>query len=316
MEHTYGDNGKYFPDLQLLDDDMWWTWRPGDAQPTYVGPAGEENRWISHNIMEVEVLNTDPVISNVDVYVEMDLCLRVSGTKGSSATLTMFDHDSPLGSITVDRDPGAPDVQCMSNFIMHMTKDHEYKAVVDVTGGTGGNPTWIFDMTFPDGKFKEFKHTFNDQHGWTWTITDAMLKGAMVGHDLIFEVDADDVGSDDLAFIYNYGDTTPHGVRLYPNIAQDDPIDGYSDEAELMFTQLGGDADPWFEYDPNTIRSPRMNPISVTDSITHIFSDHYYYYSSVVCNDDDINEPYPSTEHHLTSGCDMVYVELDLRGPT
>ncbi|UCE38075.1 MAG: hypothetical protein JSW00_02200, partial [Thermoplasmata archaeon] len=121
-------------------------------------------------------------------------------------------------------------------------------------------------------------------------------------------------GSDDLAFIYNYGDTTPHGVHLYANIAQDDPIEGYTQDAELMFTQLGDDADPWFEYDPNDERSPDLNQIHVTDSISHIFSDAYYYYCCIVVNDDDIGEPYPSTELHLQSGCDMANVEVDLTG--
>ncbi|UCE38630.1 MAG: hypothetical protein JSW00_05215, partial [Thermoplasmata archaeon] len=194
-----------------------------------------------------------------------------------------------------------------------MTKDHSYEVLLECTGGTGGNPTWIFDMSFPDGKFKEFKHTFNDEHGWSWLITNSMLKGAMVGHDLIFDVHADDVGSDDLAFIYNYGDTTPHGIHLYANVAQDDAIEGESDEAELMFTQLGANADPWFKYDSNEDRSPEVNQIHVTDSISHIFNANYYYYSTIVVNDDDIGEPYASTQLHPQSGCDVVYVEVDLR---
>jgi hypothetical protein len=317
VTYTYGDNGVYNVDLQIIDDDMGWTWTigGGDLQPTPTADAT-----ISHNYFPIEVFNTDPIIPrDIRAYAEVDLSIRVSGTKNTDVTMTLYengeiyDKDMVYGQASVTRDPGSPDIGVIGNVELEMTKDHVYEIVVECFGGTGGNPTWIFDMHFPDGKFKELKHTFNDEHGWTWTITDSMLKGALVGHDIILETHADDLGSDDLAFIYNYGDRTPHGVHLYANVEQGTAVEGVTEDAELMFTQLGANADPWFEYDLNDDRSPEVNQIHVTDSISHVFMDPYYYYVTVVVTDDDVDEPYASTQLHTGSGCDMAYVEIDLR---
>ncbi|MHA2068252.1 MAG: hypothetical protein ACXABY_28150, partial [Candidatus Thorarchaeota archaeon] len=48
IEHAYGDNGVYFVDLQIIDDDMNWDWSSG--QPVFVG-TGNSWDWISHNII-------------------------------------------------------------------------------------------------------------------------------------------------------------------------------------------------------------------------------------------------------------------------
>jgi hypothetical protein len=321
IDYLYGDNGKYEVDFQIIDDDMWWDL--SGAQPVFMG-TGDPNDWISHTIFEVEVLNTDPVISpDVKAYAELDLRLRVSGTKDTDATMILYetigDETTVAGTASVTRDPGSPDIGIMPSVDLMMTKEYEYELVVEVTGGSGGNPTWIFDMVFPDGKFKEFKHTFNDENGWTWVISNSELKAALLGHDIIFEATAEDSGSDDLAFVWNFGDCTPHGIHLYANCLYTpplplDPINGESDEAEVMFTQLGYYADPWFEYDDNDDRSPEANPIVITDTITHIFDEDqpYYYYVTLIVMDDDVNEPYPSTQLHPVSGLDYYHLEIAL----
>jgi hypothetical protein len=222
-EHTFGDNGVYNVDIQVCDDDMNWVWTPGDDQPTYVGPAGEEDLWIAHNVMPTEVLNQDPVIApRVRAYAELDLSIRMSGTKTHEATMTLYENGVDIGHTSVTRVPGSPNIGVISNVDLEMTKGFDYEIVIEVDpqGDGGSNPTWLFDMVFPDGKYKEFKFTFNDEHGWTQTITSSQLKGALLGHDIIFEASADDVGSDDLAFIWNFGDSTPYGVHLYSNEAQ------------------------------------------------------------------------------------------------
>jgi hypothetical protein len=199
-----------------------------------------------------------------------------------------------------------------------VTKGFEYEIeiVVDPKGDGGSNPTWIFDMVFPDGKFKEFKHTFNDEHGWSWTITDSMLKGALLGHDIIFEAEAEDRGSDDLAFVWNFGDSTPYGIHLYANKNQGTAVDAVSDEATVIFDQLGLlTRDPDFVKDDNTIRSPYGQSISVMDTISHVFDENqpYYYYVHLTVMDDDVNDDYPSMQLPHSTGLDLAVVEIDLR---
>jgi hypothetical protein len=272
--------------------------------------------WIGGTVFPVEIANTDPVISTgARAYAQLDMRLRISGTKDCDAYLTLYENGKDIGGTSVTRAPGSPNIGIMPSVDLEVTKDFEYKIVVEVVGGSGGNPTWIFDMVFPDGKFKEFKHTFNDEHGWTWTLFDADIKGALLGHDIIFEVEADDIGSDDLAFIYNFGDSTPHGIHLYANVDQVTAVDGVSDEATVIFDQLGKKRDPDFVKDDNNIRSPYGDPISVMDSISHVFDEDqpYYYYVTIVVMDDDVDDDYPSTQLHPSPGCDLVFLEIDFR---
>jgi hypothetical protein len=325
--YNWMDNGVYNVHLQVIDDDMYWDWAEDDTEPTFVGPnfdpddpGADPMDWIGGTVFPVEILNTDPVISpRIRAYAELDLSLRMSGTKTHEATMTlkeMHDGTTTESSVSVTRVPGSPNIGVLGNVQLEMTKDYDYEVVivVDPNGDGGANPTWIFDMVFPDGKFKEFKHTFNDEHGWTWTITNGMLKGALLGHDIIFEAEAEDAGSDDLAFVWNFGDTTPHGIHLFANLDQTTAVDAVSDEATVLFDQLPG-RDAAFDKDDNDVRTPNGRSMYASDSISHIFDDSqpYYYYVTLVVMDDDVGDDYPSTQLHPSPGCDMVFVELDFR---
>jgi hypothetical protein len=234
--------------------------------------------------------------------------------------MTLKENGVVIAQTTVDRDPGAPDIGVMSATIQ-MTKDYEYELTVEYLAedGDGANPTWIFEAHWPDGKKKEWKHTFNsnDPDDRVWDL--GSVKRMMLGHDIIFEATASDLGSDDLAYVWNFGDCTPHGIHLYPNslyapATPPMPVNGVSTEAVSLFEQLGGQRDPYFEHDVNNVRSPDLNPIpSLTDSITHIFDENqpYYYYVTLIVMDDDVEEPYPSTQLNPVSGTDMYYLELD-----
>jgi hypothetical protein len=333
FEYLWRDNGVYNVYLQVIDDDMYWDWAPDDTEPTFLGPDMDPDTpdadpmdWIGGTVFPVEIRNTDPVISpRMRAYAQLDLRLRISGTKDCDATMTLYetvgDETTVLGTASVTRDPGSPDIGIMPSVELLLNKENTYELVVEVTGGSGGNPTWIFDMVFPDGKYKEFKHTFNDEHGWTWVIDNSMLKGALLGHDIIFEAEADDVGSDDLAFVWNFGDSTPHGIHLYANNNQGTAVDAVSDEATVLFDQLGVDPDPdvgrdaAFDKGANDIRTPYGTPISVADTISHVFDDDqpYYYYVTLVVMDDDVGDDYPSDQLHPCPGCDMAFLELDFR---
>jgi hypothetical protein len=308
LEHIYADNGIYTVDLQIVDDDMGWTWDIGTGGTLVPGPDAD----IAHNYIPIEIYNVDPVISRMRAYAEIELSLRMSGNKHNTATLTLWHNGAEYDSVTVYRDPGAPDVESFDATI-EMTKGNYYEVTVeyDPDDLAGANPTWIFDTHWPDGKIKHLKHTFNsnDPDDRTWVIPD--FKSFMVGHDIIFEADGSDAGSDDLAFLWVWGDSTPYGVNLYAN---DGPTtEGESDEAALIFNQLGGARDPWFDKAPNTIRSPDGGPIAVMDENTHTFMDNYYYYVSLILVDDDVGDGYPTTQLVLEDGTDSDCIEVDLK---
>jgi hypothetical protein len=308
MEHIYADNGIYYVDLQIVDDDMGWTWDLGVGGDLVAGPDAD----IAHNIIPIEIYNVDPVISRTRAYTEVELSLRMSGNKHNTATLTLWENGMEYDSCTVYRDPGAPDVESFPATI-EMTPGYYYEVTVeyDPDDLAGANPTWIFDTHWPDGKIKELKHTFNsnDPDDRTWVIPD--FKSFMVGHDIIFEADGSDAGSDDLAFVWNWGDTTPFGVNIY---AQDGGmVEGVSDEPTVIFDQLPNRDDP-FDRDENNWRTPDGTPIAVTDSISHVFDadQAYYYYVTLTVMDDDVCDGYPSTFLN-GGGYDMEFVEIDFR---
>jgi hypothetical protein len=314
VTHPYGDNGIYTADLILLDDDMNWRWTPGDGsvQPVYVGPVGEEEMWMSHNYIPIEILNVDPtILPRIEAFADLDLSIRQSGQKKNSAEMILLENGVQVGYAKVDRDPGAPDVAVMHATI-HMTKGYDYELYVNYLpeDGDGANPCWIFEGHFPDGKIKELKHTFNsnDPDDRTWNL--GSVKALMLGHDITFRSQAYDPGSDDLAFIYNFGDCTPHGINIYENVDPTTAHEGVSDEASLIFNQVAGY--PWFDRPLNDMRSPEYNPMYVSDTITHVFdeSQPYYYFVTLTVLDDDVGDGYPTT-YLNGGGYDMEFVEID-----
>jgi hypothetical protein len=72
----------------------------------------------------------------------------------------------------------------------------------------GANPAWM-TIAFPDGLEVRLHRTFNVQHNdsWHWAINDS--SGYLVGQRITFFASAIDVGSDDLTFEWDWGDTTP-----------------------------------------------------------------------------------------------------------
>jgi hypothetical protein len=314
FSYEYMDNGIYYVDVMAIDDDMYWDL--SGPQPVFAGPSTEDPAdWISHNIIPIEVENTDPVISpKIRAYAELDLVLRMSVSKRNTATMRLMDNGVNIGEVTVFRDPGAPDLGVLPA-TLEMTNDHDYSIEIEYNPDDldGANPTWIFDSHFPDGKVKQLKHTFNsnDPSDRVWTIPN--LKSFMRGHDIIFEATVHDHGSDDLAFVWNFGDSTPFGVHIYANADPDVHV-GVSDEATVIFNQ-DPDRDPWFDKTANTMRSPFGTDMTITDTIAHIFdeSQPYYYYVHLTVMDDDVNDDYPSIQLPHGTGYDIAIAEIDLR---
>jgi hypothetical protein len=315
-EHVYADNGIYDVNLQIIDDDMGWLWPFGVhtyPNPPLLPPEPTPDAEISDNMddLRTEILNVDPVIEAVSAFAEVDLCLRVSGTKNTDCTMTLIGNGVELDSVTVTRDPGSPDIGGFPATI-DMTPNTDYELVLECTGGSGGNPTWIFDMHWPDCKYKELKFTFNDEHGWTQTITN--LKHYMVGHDIILQVTISDVGSDDLAHIWNFGDGFT--ANLHGNTGSSAMDTTLAPAGPQMFVELP-DREPVFTRGANDIRSPWGGPTApLISECTHTFNENGYYFVGNILLDDDCNQvpPYVYNEQeNLMDGCDSDFTQVDLR---
>jgi hypothetical protein len=305
FSHIYADNGIYNVDFQIIDDDMWWDL--SGATPVFVGP-GDPMDWISHNYIPIEVYNTDPVISDVDVYVEGDLCLRMSGNKGNEAKLVVDDGYGGHHELTLIRDPGNPEFACIEDLRISLKKTDGAGVRVEYTPSDddGANPSWIVEGYWPGDDPHKIHVVFDSKKGFQ--VKEISFADLFLGVPINFEVNAADGGSDDLAVVWNWGDVTPHGVHLYAN-AGGGPVVGFSDESQRLFDQLPN-RDPWFDRPLNDIRSPWGGPLSIADIQQHAYEDPYYYYAMVTVLDDDNCDGYPSP--YACDGTDMEFFELNL----
>jgi hypothetical protein len=304
--YDYGDNGIYDVNVQVIDDDMMWDL--SGPTPVFTGPGNEED-WISNNVFPVEVSNVDPEISPLRALVDLDLVIRTTGEPKNDCTMTLWKGTTALGSVTVHHDGNYKMETLPATLDMGMIND--YYVTVEYENGDpdGANPTWVFEGRFPSGHIKELKNVFKED-GTLWTIGAEFLKDMIVGEEITFTADSSDVGSDDLAFYWQWGDGT-EGIHVYAN---DDlsMVDGANGPPENVFDPHPS-REPWFDKSPNTIRSPEVNPIHVDDEITHAFMEAGYYYVCLISMDDDVCDGYPSYQTFLNGGgYDMEFIEIDL----
>jgi len=216
--------------------------------------------------MIVTVGNVDPTILDVQVYVLANLTLRVAGEKWHDVRMDLVWNGGITGTARVVRYPGSPDrqsatieggrLQLLGDFsiTLYYTPDDD-----PVNGQpNGANPVWVI-LVMPDGSEVRLHHTFNVQHPstWTWTLDD--VRPYLVGQEITFEATASDVGSDDLAFAYEFGDGSTTVATMYYN-------DGVG---------------------PDPFPSPEVNPITATDVAAHAFGAAGTYAITLTVTDDD-----------------------------
>jgi hypothetical protein len=317
FEIAIGDNGIYTLDIQVIDDDMGWVWDPvanepvpADLPPEYAGYEPE----ISHNYLPIEVLNQDPVISNVHAYVEGDLCMRMSGNKGNKATLEVFDGTS-MHSLTLVRDPGAPEFGCLDD--MHINVDMMagsfVRVIYEPSDDDGSNPTWLVEGYWPGAYPHKIHMVFDSKKGVQ--VKYVSFSDLLLNVPLNFETYASDQGSDDLAVIWDWGDNTPFGIQVWDNTHMGMNCGGDNEQLRTNYmgtpTVFDGCSDQSFVRLLNTLRTPDINPWRIVDLQDHAFTQKYLYYVMVLVADDDNSEGYPSD--YLTDGVDMEFILIDMR---
>jgi len=310
VTHTYGDNGIYRADLQLLDDDMGFALN--EATQTVTAVPGF-TQTISHNVVPVEVENVDPVITNVRASFVGDLCLRLTGNSGNSLTMEVNDGTS-THSLTLVRDGNNPEVGCLTNLDIDVRfgAGASIRLIYDPADSDGANPSWIMEASGPGASPKIVKQDFNSKDGPQ--VREVSFGTILLGMPITFRVDAGDVGSDNLGTIWDWGDSTPEGIQVH-RVDNNAALCGGANEG--LVTDFGGVSiftgcdDPIFERGLNSLRSPLVDPVSINDVQSHAFTQNYLYYVAVSVVDDDYNEGYPST--YLVDGLDMELILLDFR---
>jgi outer membrane protein assembly factor BamB len=211
--HIYGDNGIYT--VTLTDTD--------------------EQGLSDNDTCNITVLNVEPTVTIESATMDVEISLRVAGSKWSNVGLTLYEEDNIIGYLEVERWPGNPDdnpsyVNPSLPTILNMTKS--YKAIVtydpypdngdEIKGDQPNNgkdkkdnacnPVWII-MKFSDGSEEKIHHTFNTQqskkrnskhwnHVEPWEVD---MNGYLIGHKFEVTSHITDPGSDDEKLTSTYG---------------------------------------------------------------------------------------------------------------
>jgi hypothetical protein len=170
----------------------------------------------------VTVNNVAPTINEVKAYIKVNFTLRVAGEKWHNVELFVLEDGTQIGYAEVVRYPGSPDDQAVTiTVICDVTKVIEAKIYYtpwdDPVNGqpNGATPCWV-NISFEDGGYNRSHHTFNVKHPptWEWKIG---VNQYFIGHEITFEADASDPGSDDLTFNWFWDDATPDTQTIYYN---------------------------------------------------------------------------------------------------
>ena len=324
--HTYGDNGIYNVDFAAIDDDMGFVWDFAANQPVEAMPGVA----ISHRTVTVAVDNVEPTITpnSLEAFIAALACVRISGQAGNSVTANFYTDGLLSASTTVTRMSGSPnptDEKC-GLLKVDVTAPHVFEATLTYSQPNGGsNPTWLVlapwrDPISPGHGTITYKIDFATAGTFNQPLPNLkadLLSGGQ-GAKIDFVAEASDVGTDDLAFLWVFGNT------FLDPYAQNCPVCTYAihvhhndgsgrTEGTLATPQFLGFGEPYFDRAANTGRSPAGTmDFQVRDTAVHAFdASQSVYYVLLVVLDDDNTRGYPTT-FAPNDGVDIQYIVVDL----
>jgi outer membrane protein assembly factor BamB len=191
--HIYGDDGLFIATLKVTDND----------------------NLSATDTCNITVQNVDPTVSIESVIMNLEIGLRVAGRKYNNVSMTLYEDEDSLGSISIERLPGSPNVQ-MAWIPVSIDFSKSYSANVtfipEDPPNVGANPVWIY-IKSANGTTNQIHHTFNVQQSkkrnsdhWNhiepWEVD---LNPHFIGLDFKITSHVTDPGSDDETLTYTYG---------------------------------------------------------------------------------------------------------------
>jgi uncharacterized repeat protein (TIGR01451 family) len=230
----------------------------------------------------ITVYNVAPSVT-VDIDHQVtEVSIRMAGSKWSNVELTIFEDDSSIGFIEVERWPGSPDdnpTYGSPTIPIVFESGRTYKAIVtydpypdsgDKIRGdqpnngkdkkdNAGNPVWII-LTSENGTQTKIHHTFNTQqskirdsdhwnHVEPWEVE---LNEYLEGSELKLTAMAYDPGADDLTFTWDFDDGTleqnhfPNPGGVFPFSATD-VVDYSGSATKVTLTCEDDDGGVWVD---------------------------------------------------------------------
>jgi hypothetical protein len=214
--HIYGDNGIFLATLKVTDN----------------------QGFTDTDSCNITVQNVNPQLTLESPNMDVQISLRVAGSKWSNVGITLYEEDMEIGYLEVERWPGNPDDNPTyenPSFPTSLNLTKSYKAIVtydpypdsgdEIRGDqpnngkdrhdNAGNPVWV-TVEFPDGSQERIHHTFNTQqsmkrnsdhwnHVEPWEVN---IMSLLVGHSFEVSAHVTDPGSDDETITYIYGSQT------------------------------------------------------------------------------------------------------------
>lgn len=259
-------DGDYTDDVDATGPTPTWMYGDDGDFTVTLKVTDESGNWDTDTV-NVTVLNVNPSILDVSYEISggnASILFRIAGEKWHNVEIHLFEDDVEIGYANITRYPGSPNDQMVSlgDFSIDFSKTYSaiayYTPEDDPINGQiwGATPAW-FILKF-DNEEKRIHHTFNVRHEetWIWNIKD--LNQYFPLPTVTLEAVAYDPGSDDLKFIWSFGDGTFDEHIYYNNGMSTDPYP-----------------------------SPEMNPITVVDGAMHSYALAGRYTVTLTVTDDD-----------------------------